>query len=238
MIKTDISNSKSAIETIVILAIAFIIGLYVQIKKIKRVKQEKAFTWELEIYHSAVCITYFSFHLFIEILEHFIPEVCNTTKRILCTSAWFIKTWGVTAIFLHSLSISMCKYVVIVRCKGMSTWRRNTERIVISAIVAFPILWTVLGFISAGGTPVFHHDFIASSIDMCNGIGEKEDYVELSMRSFFCGFTEKEDKKGNWDFIFIMTEFFCFIQSVITLVVNMNILEAFLYLRIFASMSR
>ena len=238
MITKDISNSKSATETIVILAIAFIIGLYIQIKKIKRVKQEKAFTWELEIYHSAVCITYFSFHLFIEILEHFIPEVCVSTQRILCTSAWFLKTWGVTAIFLHSLSISMCKYVVIVKYKGMSSWRRNTEKLVISAIVIFPVVWTVLGLISAGGTPVFHHDFIASSIAMCNGIGEKEDQVELPVRSFFCGFTEKENKKGRWDFIFIMTEVFCFIQSVITLVVNMNILEAFLYLKIFASMSR
>ena len=132
----------------------------------------------------------------------------------------------------------MCKYVVIVRCKGMNSWRGNTERFVISAIVAYPILWTVLGLISAGGTPVLHRDFIASSIPMCNGLSQKEDHEEQFTRSFFCGFAEFDDKLGRWDFIFIMTEIFCFIQSVITLVVNTNILEVFFYINIFKSMNR
>ena len=232
------SNSGMAIITRIILTIEFVIGLYVQLKKINRVKQEKAFTWELEIYHSVVCIAYFSFSIFIEILEQFLPDICESTQWILCTFAWLIKTWGVNAIFLHSLSISMSKYIVIVRYKGMSSWRQNTKRLVISAIISFPILWTLLGCVSAGGLPVIHDDFVSSSISMCDGISLNTKELVNVTRSVFCGFIVEENSKNSLNFLYVMSELLCIIQTFITLAINVNILEIFLYFQIFRSMNR
>ena len=232
------SNAASEFTKIVILTIELMIGVSLQLRKIKRVKQEKAFTWELEIYHSIICISFFGFEIFVEILEQLIPEVDESTQRILCTVIWFIKTWGVTSIFLHSLSISICKYVVIVYFKGMNAWLRRTEKLVISSIVAFPVLWTMLALISDGGTPSLHQDYITPQISMCNGLDLREKQQEPCIRSFFCGFCETPDSQNRWIFIFMTTEFFCIIQSIITLFVNMNILEVFLYLMIFRAMNR
>ena len=232
------SNLASEVTKIVILTIELIIGLSLQVRKIKRVKQEKAFTWELEIYHSIICLVFFSFELFVEILEQLIPEVDEFTQRILCTIIWFIKTWGVTSIFLHSLSISICKYVVIVYFKGMNAWLRRTEKLVISAIVTFPILWTMLALITDGGTPSLHQDYITPQISMCNGLDLREKQQEQCVRSFFCRFCETPDFQNRWSPIFMTTELFCIIQSIITLFVNMNIFEVFLYLMIFRTMNR
>ena len=214
------------------------IGLCLQVKKMKRVKQEKGFTWELEIYYSVVCISFFSFSLFIEIFEMLIPQDCKSNQLVLCKLAWFIKTWGVNAIYLHSLSISLCKYIVIVRYKGLKSWKKNAKRFVISLIIVYPIVWTALGLISSGGILISRNDFITSSISLCAGPDLNGAPSKPSIRSFFCGFNENGNQSNKSTFIFLTTEFFCFFQSLITLVVNMNVLEAFLYFKIFQSMNR
>ena len=244
MIEKNDATPEMAIVIIIILTVEFVIGLYVQIRKIKRVKQEKAVTWELEIYHSVVCTTYFSFSIFVEIVELFVSDASESTNFALCTFAWFIKTWGVTAILLHSLAISLCKYVVIVHCKGMRSTavvRNKTEKLILFAIIAYPILWTLLGWISKGGIPVSSQEFISSSISMCSGSDWNNpgwNNMSVPKRSLFCGFIENDDQNGNWDVIFVGSEIFCIIQSTVTLVVNLNILEAFLYISIFRSMNR
>ena len=238
MIEKDSSNLQQTIPILVILTIEFMIGLCLQIKKIRRVKQEKAFTWELEIYYSVVCISFFSFSVCIEIFAMLIPPDCKSTQQVLCTFAWFIKTWGVNAIYLHSLSVSLCKYIVIVRNKGLSSWKKITKRVVILFIIAYPIIWTALGLISSGGIPVSRNDFIASSISLCAGPDLNGAHLKPSIRLFFCRFNESGNQTSQSTFIVLTTEFFCFIQSLITLVVNMNVLEPFLYFKIFQSMNR
>ena len=214
------------------------IGLYLQVKKIKRVKQEKSFTWEIEIYQSFVCIFFFGFSVFIEIFEQLIPQDGKPAQLVLCTFARVIKEWGVNAIYLHSLSISLCKYIVIVRYKGLKSWKKNAKRFVISLIIVYPIVWTALGLISSGGILISRNDFITSSISLCAGPDLNGAPSKPSIRSFFCGFNENGHQSSQLTFIFLTTEFFCFFQSLITLVVNMNVLEVFLYFKIFQSMNR
>ena len=238
MIEEDSADLKQTIPILVILTIEFMIGLPLQVNKIKRVKQKKAFTWELEIYHSVVCISFFSFSLCIEIFDTLIPQDYKSTQWVLCKFAWFIKTWGVNAIYLHSLSIALCKYIVIVYYKGMRSWNTNTKKFVMLFIIAYPIIWTALGLISSGGIPVSRNDFIKSSISLCAGHDLNGAHSEIGKRSFFCGFNDSGKQSSRSFFIFITTEFFCFIQSLITLVVNLNLLEVFLYFKIFHSMNR
>ena len=237
MIETDNPNLKPTIPILIILTIEFMIGLYLQVKKIKRVKQEKAFTWEIEIYQSIVCIFFFGFSVFIEIFEQLIPQDGESIQLALCTFARLIKEWGVNAIYLHSLSISLCKYIVIVRYKGFSSWKKNIKMLAHSIIIGYPIIWTALGMISTGRIGS-RSDFITASISLCDGLDFNAALSQPSTKSFFCGFKEKGNQSSPSIFIFIMTEFYCFVHSLITLVVNMNVLEAFLYFKIFQSMDR
>ena len=222
---------------LIILTIEFMIGLYLQVKKIKRVKQEKSFTWEIEIYQSTVCIFFFGFSVFIEIFEQLIPQDGKPAQLVLCTFARVIKEWGVNAIYLHSLSISVCKYIVIVYHKGLGSWKKNTKMIAISLIIGYPIIWTALGMISTGRIGS-RSDFITASISLCDGLDFNKALSQPSTKSFFCGFNEKGNESSRSIFILITTEFYCFVHSLITLIVNMNVLEAFLYFKIFQSMDR
>ena len=91
MMERSDPSPEMAIAIIVILIIEFVIGFYVQVKKIKRVKQEKNVTWELEIYHSVVCTIYFSFSIFVEIVEQLVSDTSYSTNLVLCTFSWCIK---------------------------------------------------------------------------------------------------------------------------------------------------
>ena len=102
MFKNLDSDTLAVIAIISTLTVEYVIGFYIQVKKIKRVKQQKAVTWELEIYHSIVCIFHFWFCIFVEILELFVADASESTKWVLCTFAWCVKTLGVNAIFSHS----------------------------------------------------------------------------------------------------------------------------------------
>ena len=82
------------------------------------------------------------------------------------------------------------------------------------------------------------NDFIKSSISLCDGQDSNGALSKPSTRSLFCGFNERGNKSSQSSFIFITTEFFCFVQTLVTLIVNMNVLEAFLYFKIFQSMNR
>ena len=238
MLEDHDSNTAVAIAIISTLILEYAIGFYIQVKKIKRVKQEKAVTWELEIYHSIVCIFHFWFCIFVEILELFIADTSESTKWLLCTFAWCVKTLGVNAIFSHSLTISMCKYIIIVHCKGKSVGRHNVVKLASCVMLAYQILWTLLGWIRAGGILITNNDFVSWSISMCNAFDWNHIDNKTSRRRFVCGFPDDDDQKGNWDFVFVGSEIFCIIQFIVDFIVNLNVLEAFLYFKIFKSMHR
>ena len=238
MLENHDSNTVVAIAIISALILEYVIGFYIQVKKIKSVKQEKPITWELEIYHSIVCIFHFWFCIFVEILELFVADTSESTKWLLCTFAWCVKTLGVNAIFSHSLTISMCKYIIIVHCKGKYFGRHNVVKLASFVMVAYQILWTLLGWFRARGVLIANYDFVSWSISMCDAFDWNHIDDKTSRRRFVCGFPVDNDQKGNWDFVLVGSEFFCIIQFIATFVVNLNVLEAFLYFKIFKSMHR
>ena len=132
----------------------------------------------------------------------------------------------------------MCKYIVIVHCKGRSLGRHNVVKLASFVMVAYQILWTLLGWFRAGGILIANHDFVSSSISICNALDWNHLGKNTSGRRFVCGFLDDADQTGNWDFVFVGSELFCIIQFIATFVVNLNVLEAFLYFKIFKSMHR
>ena len=130
------------------------------------------------------------------------------------------------------------KYIVIVHCKGMTLGRHNVVKLSSFVMVAYQILWTLLGWFRAGGILIANNDFVSSSISMCNAYDWNHLDNNTSERRFVCGFPDDADRNENWSFVFVGSELFCVIQFIATFVVNLNVLEAFLYFKIFKSMHR
>ena len=226
-----------SITIIIILTLEFIIGFYLQTKKIKRVQQERGVSWEIEIYHSVICITNCCLMIIFNIIGYANPVISEHTATILCYCARYVLAWSVTAIMFHSLSVAIYKYRAII-IKGISYRRQKPQKVLCLVIILFPVLWTALEMLSpGGGSPALGVDFIGSTIPFCKGVISDPGNASTSDRSLFCGFRASNDITNHWYIIYYVTEFYCILQfCCIPLLINANILEAFLYFKIFRFM--
>ena len=224
----------------IILTLEFLIGFYLQTKKIKRVKQERAVSWEIEIYHSIVCMTHFGLVIMLNILGYANPVISDNTAHILCTCGRYAITWSVTAIMFHSLSVTVYKYRAII-IKGIEYRHEKPQKLLCVFIIIFPILWTALEMlVKGGGTPALGVDFISKTIPICRKVNFESGKPNPSDKSLFCGFRASNDiYNDDWYIIYYVTEFYCLLQFYcIPLLINANIIEAFLYFIIFRFMER
>ena len=111
------SDSKDDLNTFIItntvLAVLFLIGLYLQIKVIVVSKLEKDVTWRIDICHSVVMITLFCFRILFEMIMYIIPSLHQYTGNWICYVGYFAILNGYLSVVSHSLVISIYKYVLI-----------------------------------------------------------------------------------------------------------------------------
>ena len=221
-----------------VISMEFVIGVYLQVKLIQRVKNEKAVTWKMEIYHSLVLIIHFTLSVSVQALDYIFPDVSHYAGFWwFCEVYRAIKMWGIFAISLHSFSVSVHKYIVICYWNVNSFVSRNVETLVLCIFISFPILW------SAGLMARFSS---SSSFSLAILPEIKRNLPNQSMESkddffncyLFCNFNDSNAMNYPGDFIYFMTEFYCFGQTLITMVININIMEAFLYYNIFRFANR
>ena len=222
----------------IVILFEFVLGVYLQIKLIRKVKNEKAVTWEIEIYHSVVLIIHFTLSLSVRTLVYIFPDLSHYTGFWwFCEVYRAIKIWGIYAISLHSFSVSVHKYVVIFYWKVNSCVLRKLEILVFGIFLSLPILWSA-GLMARFSSSSHFSVAIIPEVwrNLRNHSTEpKPDFVDSYL---FCNFNQTNSKDYAGDFIYFMTEFYCVGQSLITLAININIIEAFLYFNIFRFASR
>jgi hypothetical protein len=211
--------------------IAFVIGLYLQIRVIKRLKQEKMVAADTQIYHSITLIIHFSLLIFRESLWYIMPDIINYSEwKWICEMFRYMRILGGFAISWHSLSVAVQKYIVIVHCVADNSDRRKIEKIIWWIFLIVEILWSA-------GTDIrestFSHIESYSPPENCFSRKGLLRFSPYSRVHYLCTFNANSDYLANGYFLYFTTELYCAMQFNITVILLLNIIEAFVYFKIF-----
>ena len=183
-------------------------------------------------------IIHFSLVLLTEGLVYMIPNY--TCGKWICTVCRFIRNNGVLTISLHSLLISVQKYIVVIHQINNNSDRHKLEKVLMVSFCIFGILWSAAMIIrSSSFIPV------NTSLENCFTLGamwwnqhkhEKVGTIKENQSNEFTDFCKFDRKTGTNDvdpFIYFTTEMYCIAQTVLNTMANFNIFEAFVYYKIF-----
>ena len=214
-----------------ILAFVFTIGMWLQIKTIKVLKQERATAWEIDFSHSVVMMIHYSFVI---IFEGTIAMSLNLPTYLgewICSASFVLRMLGLSEILYKSLIISFYKYIFIVHQNMVTHIGESRMK---------KIMCTVYLFAPIGGcvSYLFRPNFRSiNAIHNC-GVKEVPQISGFLHRTFMCGIDNVEYINGYDYFMGVLTGFFCTTQIILFLLVFSNILEIFFYVSIFRHIGR
>ena len=228
---------KEAI-TIGIQLILYFFGTYIQIKIISTCKKEKDKVWQITIANSITMMIVFSFALPFQTITEHVPVMSQYTGEWICYLAAFIYLYGTAIIGLHSLVVSLTKYVFIVH----QNWAWNFGEEKLKKVCFF---LSIIHPLVLNTPAVIFHDFESmNSVTECLGLKEKVLAYENTSNSkidrlFFCklnadGYSEEADPS----FSYMARQSFCATRMVWMLLLCSNIPEGVLYYYIFKKMRR
>ena len=235
---TDIDMTTILIVSAILILI-FLVGLHLQIKIIKTIRQEQPMAWEINMCHSIVMIIHYICVISIETTTYIIPSLSRYTGMWFCHFGLFLRGYGSTAIFAHSLLISIYKYMFIVHDETVRKYGKDKIKKVLFWINLIHPVFASVSFMSRPYTRY-------SATTRCelpqnihtNHTNVHESIGDTLKEVFFCGLDHND---GNTDldyFFYVSNQVYCFLQAVIGGVVALNLLEIFFYVNIFCYMKR
>ena len=220
------------------LTIIFLVGLYLQIKIIISSNVERGVTWRLDMCHSMVMIVFYSFRIFFEIIIYFVPVLYVYTGKWFCYIALFFNLFGAISISFHSLVVSVYKYVVIVRQDLIR--KVGVDNASLTSFWASLIIPAALAvsFVARPTIPEYASIFNCLGMKVEKSAHANESSTEMIKTGLFCGFDDfSDDQYGAIDYVMqIVSMLGCFVTIMVAIVMSVNIIETFIYQRIFSFM--
>ena len=149
---------------LVLIGTELLLGIYLHVRKIKRVKNEKEITWELEFYHSITCITFLTVSTILDVLDYKCHDIEDVAViAILYSIVRWIRIFSLRIILFHSFALAMYKYYVIIHSGRLSSEDKSIEKRWLILLVILPLVWTFVFLLGNLGTLKSQ-----SLIAMCN----------------------------------------------------------------------
>ena len=214
-----------------VLGFVFTIGMCLQIKTIKVLKQEKATAWEIDLSHSIIMMIHYSFVILFEGTVAMNLNLPTFLGKWICSASFVLRMLGLSEILYKSLIISFYKYIFIVHQNMVTNIGEGRMK---------KIMCTVYVFAPIGGcvSYLFRPNFRSiNAIHNC-GVKEVPQVSGLLHRTFMCGIANVEYINGYDYFMGVLTGFFCTTQIILFFLVFSNILEIFFYIGIFRHIGR
>ena len=124
------------IYVLILLSIEMIVGILVNIKKIRKVLKEKHITWELEIYHSIVSVVYIVISTIHDVLEYTCDYFDGLEGVIFIYSvSVFAKLLALRILLSHTLAVASYKYYKIVHSKPLPGDDNKMEKTFLIVII-------------------------------------------------------------------------------------------------------
>ena len=221
-----------------VFSVVLVIGMYLQIRVIKKILIEKPVAWETQIYQSIVLGIHVVLIVFSETLLYVIPDSTNNGGWWLAWEVFrYLRVLSVFSISWHTLSVSLQKYIVIVHSVREDSDRRKLAKTLWWVFLIIEIFW------SAG---INIRKSTCSSVDSYlppESCYSRKNLLTPSSKSIYltekiylhylCNFNNNSDFLADGYFMYFMTQLYCVIQRTITLILQLNIIEAFIYFNIF-----
>ena len=184
-----------------------------------------------------------------ETLTLYIPNLGNYTGSWFCTLSLFVQLYGMNSIVGHSLAIAIHKYVFIKHARAIHRFGNEKAKKV--------CFWlnVILPGICAIGWMFRPYYRAIDSVNRCHGgldwqlfdLQQPQYKIEINEsspitigkmvdKSFFCGLGYYDGDTFYDHFMYVSNQVMCFTQTIWACTVTGNLLEIFLYLRIFSFM--
>ena len=219
--------------SVIISFIQLLIGIYIHFKKINVARKKKEITWELEIYHSVTCIIYFTLVTIIDVVNYTCPAIDQSIESFINQTARILRTVGISIIVCHSFSISLYKYYIIVDKRPIQAEDKKIKLRYLLALILYPII----GSLEAYLRNLFRMGFIFNAAKSC--YSEEDRSNMKSMKEYFmCSFEDGDADRKEWPILYPWSEVYCVIWSIIRFSISSNIIEIFVYNKIFTFAKR
>ena len=213
--------------------IVFCIGLFFQIKIIKACKEEKTKTWQIHIFHSITMTILIPSRVMFLAIGYLSPSVYINIGGWVCHILRFLFCYGYISVLSNSLVIASMKFVLIVHAmKALAFGHSRIQKIFFWANLLFPFIlsWDSIlpdfqhyGYISKCFNPELWTNYTSENVhSIADGLLKNMIDIDLQERNIV---------------IYIKLVLNIFRVSSIYISTT-NVIEAFLYYKIFKFMKR
>ena len=219
------------------------VGMSLQIKLIRAIKQDRTTGWEIDFGHSVVMMIHFSFVTFYTITTYAIP---NLLKNL-----WFyyisytLRMLGNAEISYHSLTISFYKYVFIVHHNMIASIGELRMKKILLVVGIFNPIAGSLAYIFRPNYQAFesmhNNDRRFAQFDAEHDkyhVSSQQSNVSIPSRLFMCGYDDLDWDSTFEYFVNILTGVFCTGQVLLAMLIYSNLIEMLLYICIFRHIQR
>ena len=215
----------------------FTTGVFLQVKIILTLKRDQAMAWEIDVAHSIAMIVIFTSVSILETISYLQPTFDDFFGKWYCDLLLFEFLLGFFEILFHSMYISLYKFIFIVHNETVNRIGEQKFKLL--------LLWSYFVVLIAWALSLLVRE---------NNLGEVSDTVDCSISSnresnrntteaftrhiFSCSIDDLDQTNMGNVVVNLLTKFLCTSQSIMNVVVALNVPEIFFYLRIFRHMNR
>ena len=215
----------------------FTTGVFLQVKIILTLKRDQAMAWEIDVAHSIAMIVIFTSVSILETISYLQPTFDDFFGKWYCDLLLFEFLLGFFEILFHSMYISLYKFIFIVHNETVNRIGKQKFKLL--------LLWSYFVVLIAWALSLLVRE---------NNLGEVSDTVDCSISSnresnrntteaftrhiFSCSIDDLDQTNMGNVVVNLLTKFLCTSQSIMNVVVALNVPEIFFYLRIFRHMNR
>ena len=219
------------------------VGMSLQIRLIRAIKEDRTTGWEIDFGHSVVMMIHFSFLTFYTITTYAIPNLLENLW--FCYFFYTLRMLCVAEITNHSLIISFYKYVFIVHHNMIaSIGELRMKNILLLVGITKPIAGT-LAYIFRPNYHAFetihNDDRRFAQFDAEHDkyyVSSQQSNISIPIRLFMCGYDDLDWDSTFEYFVNILTGVCCTGQVLMSMLTYSNLIEMILYICIFRHIQR
>ena len=216
----------------------FLIGLCIQVKTYFVLKKEKPLAWKIYMLHGIVMLIHYPFLVSFQTVTEFVNPLSDLTGNWVCHIAFFIRMFGVTAVYTHSFIIAIIKHTFIVHHKSVRQFGQGkAEETFFQGYIVFLTINAFALSLRPGWTEMFSENHGCYGYDDGTTNITAPAYHAFS-RVVLCMSDDAPGEDTGHYIIYVVTQCYCFLQTVGGVICWCNLAEAFLYYSIFAYISR
>ena len=215
-------------------AVVYAIGLVINIKLIYVCwKKKESTTWQIHMSNSIFLTVYWPLDLSFLAISNTVPILSNYTGEWFCKLSAFVMIYGLNFIIMNSLIVAAMKYIFIVHAIKARVYGHEKIQYIFTVInLAIPLVMPTFQVIMG-----LFEDYKA--INNCLGLERKNmPKRNIWQKLFLCNLKPSnvflsEDYTAN-----LVVQSACVILQALTYMVACNVVEAYLYFKIFTKMKR